>query len=721
MKKLLLLALAACIPFSMAVAQDPANFHVVYGNTDGSPMSVGLDRDIEVPVWVSTDPTPGNPDSITFMHDALQSDDLIVTSRNGVTFVPGGGLAEWDDVSFLAVNNNGNDPVIPVGFTSQSILGFAYLTDPRSPQNFIYTLGAYQLVAYYRMHTTADGAYINTTQCPFSGGHNPANGATIWGFQDGVRGVAPTAVFGCLFFSPNADPFWTVFPTTVNGVPNIGLTVHLEGDDTDPDNLLHIVQTGGPGMFTETAGGLDRPAAGDWTWTPTAAGTFTVDFVIDDGTVQVPMSFDVVVAVGDLGNSELYIDCPIAAFPGSDVAVPIKMYNEGLVGGFEVLVQWDPTALQMLSVSAMDRIDFGSEYFNVHNYGGGLVRVVYIADINNGIYHAPIATGDGGIFFINFHVSSTLPWGMMLDVTFPTPHFTDNTISDETGYIFHHPILSDGCVQTYSPNYFKGDPNMNGFYYEIADAVVVARRIIEGYSVWIINPPVQEAASDLNNNGFADVADLVWFINIINDYVLPPKLDPVSGQTLISVDNGAVSINSNSEVGAALVRINHNGEIGTPVAANGMDILTQDVDGVLSVLVYSMNGTRIPAGQQTLFTLPSSGEISVSEVQVSDAYGRLLDASAHVGAPLPTAYSVAQNYPNPFNAKTQINFALPTASDVSINIYSITGQLVETLGGHFDAGVQSVTWDASNVASGVYFYKVSAGEFNQTMKMTLLK
>lgn len=731
MKKLLLLALAACIPFSMAVAQDPANFHVLYGNPDGSPMSVGLDRDIDVPIWYSTDPTPGNPDSVTFTHTALKTDELIATFMARQTGPnPGdttfgyfvGQAAGWDDISFRPLNNNGNDPLIPVGFSSRSILGFAYLQDPRSPENFIYTLGGNVLVGYYFMHTASDPALIGTTQCPFSAGHNPANGFDTWGFQDGVRGVVPTGVYGCLYFSPNADPLWTVFPgAAINAILGFPVAVHLEGTDVDDANDLRITQTAGPGLFTETAGGPGGLAAGDWNWTADAIGTFTVGFELSDGMVVLPITFDVVVGLGTLDNASLYIDCPIAAFPGEDVAVPVKMFNEAFVGGFEVLVSADPTALQMLSITPMARIDGGSEYWNVHNYGGGLSRVVYIANINNGIPHDPIMPGDGGIFFITFHVSDALPWGMNIDVTFPIPHFTDNTISDETGYIFRRPNLYDGCVQTYDPNYFKGDPNMNGFFYEIADAVVVARRIIEGYGVWIINPPVQEGASDLNNNGYADISDLVWFINIINDYVLPPKMDPVSGQTLISVDNGTVSINSNSEIGGALVRINHTGEIGTPVAANGMDILTQDVNGVLSVLIYSMEGNRIAAGQQILFSLPTSGEISVSEVQVSDAYGRLLDASAHVGAPLPTSYSVAQNYPNPFNAKTQISFALPTAGDVSVNIYSITGQLVETLGGHFDAGMQSVTWDASNVASGVYFYKVSAGEFNQTMKMTLLK
>jgi hypothetical protein len=286
-----------------------------------------------------------------------------------------------------------------------------------------------------------------------------------------------------------------------------------------------------------------------------------------------------------------------------------------------------------------------------------------------------------------------------------------------------------------NPDDFKGDPNMNCLNYEVADAVLVARRLIEGYIVWseddmMANPidcnrhyagndPLQESAGDLNANSFVDIADLVRFINILNGYIIP-KLDPISGQAVVSMVGSNVNINSPVEVGGVLVRINHTGEIGVPVANNGMDILYQDANGVLSVLVYSMEGTRIPAGNQSLFTVPVSGDANFAEVSVSDSYGRLLDAVASVGV-LPTEFSVAQNYPNPFNAKTLISFGLPEAGDVTINIYSVTGQLVETLGGRYEAGMQSITWDASNVASGMYFYKVSVGDQSQTMKMTLLK
>ncbi len=148
MKKLLLFALAACLPFSMALAQmpDPANFHIAFGNVDGSPVTVGIDKDIQIPVWGATDPTPGNPDSVNFVHVPLMSDDLIISARTGGIF-PAFGVGLWDDRSFLTpVLNNVYKPTpypsgschrrYPVGFTSQSFLGFAYLTDPRDEPEF---------------------------------------------------------------------------------------------------------------------------------------------------------------------------------------------------------------------------------------------------------------------------------------------------------------------------------------------------------------------------------------------------------------------------------------------------------------------------------------------------------------------------------------------------------------------------------------------------------
>ncbi len=89
---------------------------------------------------------------------------------------------------------------------------------------------------------------------------------------------------------------------------------------------------------------------------------------------------------------------------------------------------------------------------------------------------------------------------------------------------------------------------------------------------------------------------------------------------------------------------------------------------------------------------------------------------------IPKQFSLSQNYPNPFNPLTKINYSLPQGVKVSIKIYDILGKLVKELVNEYkDAGTYTVTFDGSNVASGVYFYKIEAGKFTDTKKMVLIK
>jgi len=86
------------------------------------------------------------------------------------------------------------------------------------------------------------------------------------------------------------------------------------------------------------------------------------------------------------------------------------------------------------------------------------------------------------------------------------------------------------------------------------------------------------------------------------------------------------------------------------------------------------------------------------------------------------AFAVAQNSPNPFNPTTSISFTLPGADYVTVDVYNVAGQKVDTMVNDFmDAGKHSVSWDASGFSAGVYFYTVKSGDFSKTMKMTLLK
>ncbi len=86
------------------------------------------------------------------------------------------------------------------------------------------------------------------------------------------------------------------------------------------------------------------------------------------------------------------------------------------------------------------------------------------------------------------------------------------------------------------------------------------------------------------------------------------------------------------------------------------------------------------------------------------------------------AFAVSQNSPNPFNPTTSINFTLPVDGNVSVEVFNIAGQKVDTLvDDYMSAGQHNVVWDASGFSNGVYFYSVKSGEFAKTMKMTLLK
>jgi len=91
-------------------------------------------------------------------------------------------------------------------------------------------------------------------------------------------------------------------------------------------------------------------------------------------------------------------------------------------------------------------------------------------------------------------------------------------------------------------------------------------------------------------------------------------------------------------------------------------------------------------------------------------------------ASIPKDYALAQNYPNPFNPSTTISFGIPKNSFVSLKVYNAFGQeIVELAGKEYPAGRHSVTFDASNLASGVYYYAMKAGDFAMVQKMTFLK
>jgi photosystem II stability/assembly factor-like uncharacterized protein len=89
---------------------------------------------------------------------------------------------------------------------------------------------------------------------------------------------------------------------------------------------------------------------------------------------------------------------------------------------------------------------------------------------------------------------------------------------------------------------------------------------------------------------------------------------------------------------------------------------------------------------------------------------------------VPTSFSLGQNYPNPFNPTTTIEYALPRRSHVTLTIFNILGQRVATLiNNEIEAGFHHIQFDGSGLASGVYLYRLTAGEFSETRRLIFLR
>jgi fibronectin type 3 domain-containing protein len=116
-------------------------------------------------------------------------------------------------------------------------------------------------------------------------------------------------------------------------------------------------------------------------------------------------------------------------------------------------------------------------------------------------------------------------------------------------------------------------------------------------------------------------------------------------------------------------------------------------------------------------SLTGNGTVQISGSDISKL---ILSAQP---SELPKQIALYQNYPNPFNPTTTIAFDLPISANVTLKVYNIIGQEVQTLlnGTMLEAGAQSISFDASKLASGMYFYKLQTGTFTSVKKMLLLK
>lgn len=182
--------------------------------------------------------------------------------------------------------------------------------------------------------------------------------------------------------------------------------------------------------------------------------------------------------------------------------------------------------------------------------------------------------------------------------------------------------------------------------------------------------------------------------------------------------NGASWINLNTlpnyENGAFLIRAE--GNIGSTV-----DRIT----------VSPENGSINPGGSRTVeITFNSTGlndNVYEGEVYITTNGGNIdipIDFIVDVenSSILPKEYSLSQNYPNPFNPNTTINYSIPRSDDVKLSVFNILGKEVKVLVNHYqNAGTYSINLNAEELSSGIYFYRLTSGQFSAARKLILLK
>lgn len=136
--------------------------------------------------------------------------------------------------------------------------------------------------------------------------------------------------------------------------------------------------------------------------------------------------------------------------------------------------------------------------------------------------------------------------------------------------------------------------------------------------------------------------------------------------------------------------------------------------------VFDKSGETLATAPATTSNFVPSGPSQWGRFSVS--MSTVLTAISQIGTETPTSYMLKQNYPNPFNPVTIITYMLPKNSQVSLKVYDMTGQLIITLcEGNQNAGIYLMNFDASNLSSGVYFYKLTANEFSDVKRMVVIK
>ncbi len=214
------------------------------------------------------------------------------------------------------------------------------------------------------------------------------------------------------------------------------------------------------------------------------------------------------------------------------------------------------------------------------------------------------------------------------------------------------------------------------------------------------------------------------------DTLLPIMEDlAISASEGLSIDSASVEVTSGFVPEVDSLFINETNDFDFEIEVSKIWVIgtgtASEYQEVFNTLTYKFSGSEsIDTVKIVEFQVYSQG----LKTSLVTRYLNLqieVDTTATSGEPdldLPSDFSLKQNYPNPFNPSSTIQFGLPEASFVRLEVFNMLGQRVsELVNEQLPTGYHSVRFDASSLASGIYIYRIQAGSFVQTKKMMLIK
>lgn len=520
-------------------------------------------------------------------------------------------------------------------------------------------------------------------------------------------------------------------PAMVQAEAGDSLGIHVSAFDPDFENIVWDVS----GLPSGATFDGENPGLINWNSDFADSGQYQIILIATDPYGMADTA-TIDIELLPVTLFSLRIDT-LTSFSGRVVDIGVSLKNKLPVDEFSLLIRLDPSVLTLLNVtnSGGRCSEFDSFVYSKNENGiTGLVRVDGSAGSAD-----PIGDGDGTLFTMSIQISSDLNFiGQQVPIEFKTLFTFDNILVLDDGttvYASEINTFNGHIIINGSGDRLIGDINLNSIAYEISDAVYLSNHYVSSQA-YPLNEQ-QVINSDINQDGFApSIADLVMLIDIITGEVDPVGNKPSGMNARASVellreDDGLfIAFDSPVDIGGALVRLRgEDAERLNAVNLTDMDFMSAAKNNTASYLFLSYANETIAAGPVNVIQVSddSSLDIELAEVELADGNGGIIETEKIGSGVIPEQFELFQNYPNPFNPTTEIKFNLNVPTHVELTVYNILGQEVIRLAdGEFPAGQHSVTWNSADrfgqtVASGIYLYRIKAGESVASRKMVLLK